>query len=208
MIPLADLPPEIRAHITRERRARREAVEGFISGLAAADLAKAAEHMEALDVTGSWPAAMKRVARLGPLDADVRARMLEVWTRCGDAIRDAANGDAALLDALRVLLPPYTGPSVTLYRGDSAWNRRCRSYGLSWSASIDVARSFALGMWRTFQGGSVLVQVEAPAAAILCAAAEHGPDHFREEEYLVDRRRLDRVQVLERYAQRTPQEDR
>jgi hypothetical protein len=105
-----------------------------------------------------------------------------------------------LVKALRVLLPPYSGPGLTLYRGDSAWNRRRRSYGLSWSDTLDTAASFAEGpFWRSAQGGSVLLRAEVPAEGIICAPALMDNGHG-EDEYLVDRRHLRRVTMLQRCA--------
>ena len=102
---------------------------------------------------------------------------------------------------MRVLLPPYTGPELTLYRGDSLWNRHRRSYGLAWSARIRVADAFAQGWWQSCQGGSVVLRAEAPADTILYAVHGSDGDHYEEAEYLVDCRRLCRVEVVSRYGQ-------
>jgi hypothetical protein len=110
----------------------------------------------------------------------------------------------ALVKALRVLLPAYTGPRLTLYRGDSAWNRRRRSYGLSWTASQAVAEAFADGpLWRSCQGGSVLLQADVPPEAIICGPSLLA-NRYGEEEYLVDRRHLRSVAVLRRYTEPRP----
>jgi hypothetical protein len=111
-----------------------------------------------------------------------------------------------LADALRVLLPAYAGPGLTLYRGDSCYNRRCRSYGLSWSSERECAASFAQDLWQTFDGGSVLLCTDAPAMSIICAPHRLGDD-YGEAEYLVDRRRLGAVHVLQRYPQKPPTGD-
>jgi hypothetical protein len=89
--------------------------------------------------------------------ADMKLRMLALWRHHGDHIRSEVRRDMTLVKALHVLLPPYNGPGVTLYRGDSAWHCLRRTYGLSWSASLDVADSFAAGcLWRSSKGGSVV----------------------------------------------------
>ena len=126
--------------------------------------------------------------------------MMEDDTNSGDHVRQDVNNDLALADALRVLLPPHLGPAVTLYRGESAWNRRRRKYGLSWSATAEVARQYASsGTYRTFAGGAVLLETFARPEAIICAPLMHD-DRYSEQEYLVDRRRLRAVMVLERYS--------
>jgi hypothetical protein len=57
-----------------------------------------------------------------------------------------------------------------------------------------------LGPWRTFDGGSVLLKTVAPPDAIVCAPALHD-ESWGESEYLVDRRKLAKVEVIERFAQ-------
>lgn len=53
-------------------------------------------------------------------------------------------------------------------------------------------------------GGSVLLEVAASPDCIISAPIHHpdcGGDHFGEDEYLVDRRRIRSVTVLRRYPQ-------
>jgi hypothetical protein len=123
-----------------------------------------------------------------------------VWQLDGDHIRSEVNDDRILIEGLRVLLPPYTGDARQLYRGDSMWNRRRRSYGLSWTTELEIARGFANNK-QTSKGGGVVLSTLAPALAIISAP---GLDHERfgaKNEYLVDRRRLKSVEVIERFSQ-------
>ena len=53
----------------------------------------------------------------------------------GEIVKD----DLALIRGLRILLPPYTGPAVWLYRGEPAMD----NCGISWSADRKVADSHA-----------------------------------------------------------------
>lgn len=93
------------------------------------------------------------------------------------------------------------GPALTLYRGESASNRRRRTYGLSWSREQGVADGFARGIWQTFEGGSVLLETIVEPQTIICAPMLHD-NGYGEDEYLVDRRVLGTVTVLARYPQR------
>lgn len=145
------------------------------------------------------PQAIRRIARLHDASDSVREAFLAMWVYRGDHLRQEAGSDLELIDALRVMLPPYRGPSLTLYRGDGAWNRRRRTYGLSWTTSVEVARGFAAGIWRNTEGGSVVVRCDAPAEAIICAPSLEG-SRYDEAEFLVDRRRLGRVRLVERYS--------
>ncbi|MFZ0848223.1 MAG: hypothetical protein WAO08_03330 [Hyphomicrobiaceae bacterium] len=85
------------------------------------------------------------------------------WLQWGDRLRgEVSNG--------RVLLPKYRGPAMTLFRGETMWNRRHRTYGMSWSTDVEVASRFTNGRHRTCQGGSVVLKTRAPAEAIICAS--------------------------------------
>jgi hypothetical protein len=143
---------------------------------------------------------MRAVANT-PAPDDFRFRFLNVWVVSGDHLRSEVGDDLLLINALWSLLPRYIGPApLTLYRGDGLWNRRRRTYGLAWTTDLEVARAYALGCWRSSEGGSVLLKTTASAQAIICAPA-HGDNRYEEQEYLLDRRRLERVEVIERFTQ-------
>jgi hypothetical protein len=140
--------------------------------------------------------------------AGLREQFLDMYIECGDHIRQEVNDDLLLADVLRLLLPSYQGPGLKLFRGDSFYNRRRRTYGLSWSDDIEVAKSFAeTGFYRLFEGGSVLLVVDAKPDAIISAPAICN-NRYGEREFLVDRRRLTQVAVLARYGQLTHEEFR
>jgi hypothetical protein len=86
-----------------------------------------------------------------------------------------------------LLLPPYKGGPLRLYRGDSADNRRRRTYGLSWTQDREVAYGFANSIWRDFDGGSVVLTTLAAPEAIISRPGTRN-DKYGEKEYLVDRR--------------------
>jgi hypothetical protein len=77
---------------------------------------------------------MLAAVRSGSVGPEVRAQFIDDWLRSGDLIRDSTGDDLLLARGLKVLLPPYKGPGRVLFRGDTALNRRRRTYGLSWSA--------------------------------------------------------------------------
>src|ERR1700730_10287262 len=134
---------------------------------------------------------------------EFRRVFLQIYLQSGDHIRQEVVDDLALVDGLRRLLPVLHGPARTLYRGDSARNRRRRTYGAAWSASMDVALSYAAtGVWRTSDGGSVLLEAFAPREAIVCAPGLLH-DRYGEQEYVVDRRLLTTITVIERFSQMT-----
>ncbi len=107
--------------------------------------------------------AIRASARLAVVGREMQDAFLRLWIRHGDHIRCEAGNDLALIRALRVLLPAYSGPALTLYCGDGAFNRRRRTHGLAWSRSEKVADSYARSnLWRRCEGGSVLLRVASP----------------------------------------------
>jgi hypothetical protein len=186
--------------IRRQRSEIRRVASDFVAAVANNDREALAQTIEALEWNGGLSAAFRKVASLEVVHADLRAAFLAYWLECGDSIRSLVSDDKILLSALRVLLPPYAGPPVRLYRGDSAWNRSKRSYGMSWTDDLDIADQFARGMYRTFTGGSVVLQADAAPEAIICAVRAQD-DRYQEREHLVDRRILKNVKVLTRYSQ-------
>lgn len=191
---------DILADTAEESRRAKAVVGRFVHAAASGDLTEMAETIEQLEegriAGGGWARALRGVSRLPAVPDKAREFFLAIWLRHGDHIRQETDDDLALAAGLRMLLPSYEGPSIRLYRGEGAQNRRFRTYGLSWTTDRVVAESFAKGMCRRGVGGSVLLETLAPVDAIICASNEFG-----ESEYLVDRRALDRVTVLARFSQ-------
>ena len=150
---------------------QRQLARDLVDAVRASDVERFADALDALDhEDDAFTRAMRDVAKLPRPSAEFQSWCFQLWLCSGDHLRDLTNGANVLAAGLRVLLPPYTGPALTIYRGDSWFNRCRRTYGLSWTTSIEVARHFASDtMWRTFVGGSVLLETMAPADAIVCA---------------------------------------
>jgi hypothetical protein len=177
----------------------------FVEGAASGNPERMLATIDALDYGagygGGWARAMRGVARLTRVPTATREFFLLLYLAGGDHIRQECGDDLALADGLRALLPRYKGGAVRLYRGEGFSNRRRRTYGLSWSAGADIAREHALkAESRTGKGGTVLLETFAPADAIICAPALLKAD-WQEREYILDRRRLTAVKVLERFPQ-------
>ena len=196
-----DIEHEWLAVAAKQRRDTREAMMAGAAAIAADDPRALRAAINALNGCGALDRAFAKCAQGSAAGPNVQADMLQGWLDAGDSLRSMVNHDLRLLDGLRTLLPPYQGAELILYRGDSARNRSRRTYGFSWTFSVDVARSFALGGWQTFRGGSVLLRATVPATAVICAPGLHD-DRYGEAEYLVDRRLLKSVTVIERFEQR------
>lgn len=149
---------------------------------------------------GGWTVAMRKAARdlKEPVSPEIQSAFLVVWIKY--KMLPLKVGDhRALCTALRLLLPPYRGPAVRLYRGASAGERRRRIYGVSWTIDKEVADRFAQD-YRTWDDGSVLLETIAPPQAVLCSVDEAG-GYYEESEYILDRRHLSGVKVVARYSQ-------
>jgi len=183
--------------IRQARRSSRTRALAFATAAVCGDLQQLARTAKLLSGSEDWRLAMLACTRQRP-SAHVRRVFRQFWIKRGDSIRCEVGNDLALIAALRKLLPPYKGPGKRLFRSDSAKNRKRRTYGMSWSAQMSVAESFALGTMRHCEGGTVLLVTDAEPDEILCRIPAR---HSDEAEYVVDRRRLRAVRVVARFPQ-------
>ena len=185
-----------------QQKHERQLIAEFAAAARAGDRERFCKTFGPLElILDGWQRAFRAVAKVSAPD-EFRALFTEVWVHHGDSIRSDVDSDRDLIAGLRALLVPYHGPApLTVYRGDSFYNRRRRSHGLSWTTDPEVARGFANGIWRTFTGGSVVVRTDAPADAIISVPGS------AEDEVIIDRRRLGSIDVIERLAQQLPPGD-
>lgn len=185
--------------IAAQRRRGRAAVSAFVSSCAATDASLLGAACQELGTCFKWKEGLRALLRSGVIPSvATRQEFALIYIRNGDHIREHVNCDLTLIKALRLLTPPYKGKGITLYRGETARNRRRRTYSLSWSASKEVAECFAADM-RTCPGGSVLLVADVPADAIICRVP--GDQHYAlEREFLVDRRMIAPVRALKRFS--------
>jgi hypothetical protein len=188
------------------RRKEQVLVSAFVEAVQASSADQFIPALAALQHQGLWSRTARAVEGMDP-SAEFRRRCLQSWIDSGDSIRDDVGNDLVLIRLLRVLLPRYDGPAVKVFRGESFHNRRRRTYGLSWTTDEGIARGFADGVWRTFKGGSVLVEADVPPGAVICAPCLID-DRLEEREYIVDRRWLGTVRVVERFAQESWEQHR
>lgn len=190
----------------RDRQRRRQieinvAASEMRAGAAEGDVGRFFRGFRAcLDGYALRPAFLK-LGRLPVIDPRIRSHFAHTFVTNGDDIRERLNDDRLLIETFRRLLPTYEGGPLRLYRGDSAANRRNRTYGASWSASREIAEQFAEHGRRYYDGGSVVVSTLAPPEAIIFAPALMGAHYGdAEEEYVLDRRQLGRVKLLARLS--------
>jgi hypothetical protein len=137
----------------REVRVReRAAISSFVEGALGGRIDDIGGCLNDLEATGMARRSFRRLAKSRAVVPEhYREAFLRRWVHDGDSVRNMLQDDVALIEGLRKLLPAYTGPAVTLFRGDSSFNRQRRTYGLSWTTSEEIARSFMNDIWRTFR---------------------------------------------------------
>jgi hypothetical protein len=142
-----------------------------------------------------WPEALRRVVELGTAHPAARARFLDTWSRAPlpSIIQPRVKNDDLFFAGLRVLLPPYEGDGMNLFRGQKGG----APVGLSWTRSYDIAVKFALYSWSNVNprklplariapdAGGQLLHASADPKDIICAPCHLG--HL-EGEYIVDPR--------------------
>ena len=78
-----------------------------------------------------WTTAMRMIARsLTHVSTEIQTAFRSAWIET-KMISLQNGGLRAFCQALKVLMPPYQGPAVKLFRGASAIERTRRVYGLS-----------------------------------------------------------------------------
>src|SRR5918994_1138122 len=179
------LPPERRAKLRERHRQERDAIDAFVVSAQTGDAARFENSFELMDLSGTWRRAFRALIQSGQVDDSIKPVFTEAWLRTCDRMSDQVGDSLVFVSALRLFLPAYEGPTLTLLRGDSFWSWERRSYGASWSAHREVAKSDALQARRVRLGGSVVLQASAPPEAIVFAPAS---GHRNEQRHMVDRR--------------------
>jgi hypothetical protein len=141
-----DIRAKIREEQRRQRRSDRKAAMTFVEACKAGDAERVydlAEHLGEETLSG-WSIAIGKIANERPdLSPHVREALLAYWAQH----RGSSMGldHKALRIALRVMMPPYSGSAMRVYRGASANERRRRIYGFSWTSDISIAQTLRSG---------------------------------------------------------------
>src|SRR5262249_50700610 len=151
-------------------RGDNEVVQDVVRAVVTDDLELLYYTFERLHQYLLWPDAMRALHRAGARASPrMQREFLEIYAVHGVGVRRRLLSDADAVGALRLLLPPYKGPSMQLYRGDAAWNHQNRKYGLSWTLDRDFAEGHARHAWQLHPGGAVLLQAHVPKGGIISA---------------------------------------
>jgi len=149
--------------------------------------------MRAMDRLDCWHEAFAQLAVLDNREFKLGYALLSFWISYGFHIMCSLKGDEILPATFRQLLPAYSGPSMTLYRGE-LYSRYCDgSRGIAWTSKFEVARIFA-DRRASDEGVGVILRTEASPEMIIARVGGHL--EAEEEEYLVDYRMLHRIDEI------------
>lgn len=145
-----------------------------------------------------WVEALERVADECVSNEQHRERCLTSWVTHGGRIREEIGDDKLLVQLLREVLPRYEGPSLTLYRGESAERFHGGRIGLCWTSQRHTAEMFGAGLNAYYPGGGVLLSATVDAVAIISGPGKHSR-WLGEAEHTIDPHKLTELEVLSRY---------
>ena len=119
------------------------------------------------------------------------------WIVAGHRMREQIADDLLLADLLRRTLPPYTGGTATLYRGENIDRWRAGALGFAWTPNAEVAQMFGRG-WNAVSTGGVLLKGIFAPSSIISGPNEHS-SYLQEEQFTVDPSLAHDVQEIEMY---------
>lgn len=176
-------------------------ITAFQEAVRARDDDRIIQLMHELDRLGCWHQAIAQF--LSVSGQGIGADLLMFWNRHGFQVAGSLRGNPILLDVLRHHLPPYSGPPLTLYRGELEARHLAEVYGIAWTSQPERAEAFARRR-DSWEGRGIVLKIDATPEMILAALNNHafyvGPtkDAFfaGEGEYLVDTRIIGGVTVV------------
>lgn len=152
--------------------------------------------MRTMDRLECWCEIFKRLS-LNP-NGVTGKQLLKFWVTYGlYHIPNSLKGDLVyFVDALKMLVPPYSGPSLKLYRGELEARHQNRIYGIAWTSRLEAAVVFARRR-EPDEGTGVVLEIDAtPSMIVVRCEDSHLWNH--EQEYIIDPRHIQEVRSLDR----------
>lgn len=162
------------------------------------DLRRAFDAMRSVK---SYRRLIKHAAKTQDVPQEFREHFHTAWTVEGFRWRDAVDDDKLLSRALRAILTPYEGESLTLFRGEQSVRFDAGRLGFNWTPKRKVAEMFASGLCSLYDGGGVLLKATAPTAAIVASPGAHS-QYLSEDEFVIEPGFLIDVTELVRHPQK------
>jgi hypothetical protein len=133
-----------------------------------------------------------------PIDPALGDALVRYWLTSGMQLGPAMGNDIGLYAAaLRRHVARYSGPGLTLLRGQLARHHLARRYGLSWTPDVKVAQMLAV-RHGAGEGDAVVLRADVRSDAIIIDLREYPLAIARREpQLLVDPRMLGEIEVVE-----------
>lgn len=166
------------------KQSQLQLLEAFGKALAGDDWESAAAAICAIDNASLWANAITSYSLTAP-HPNIASGFHTYWTEKGFRVRFKINNDKELLKFLKFILPPYSGGSQRLYRGENVDRWLAKRIGFGWTPKKDVAEMFASGLAASEGSGGVLLEADIPASAIIAGPSRHSI-WLDEYEHIVD----------------------
>ncbi|KAJ9430446.1 hypothetical protein PMI39_023055 [Pantoea sp. YR343] len=144
-----------------------------------------------------WAEFVKSINNSEPASIAMKESFHSKWIESGAFIREKINNDLILLELLTLLLPPYSGASLVLYRGENMERFDEGRIGFCWTQDISIAEMFGSGL-NAYKSPGLLLRAEAPACSILAGPNDHSR-YLGENEFTVNPSLLSSISVIETY---------
>jgi hypothetical protein len=144
-----------------------------------------------------WPELIKTIKNSEPASLAIKESFHLMWIETGSFIREKINNDVILTELLTLLLPPYDGGNLVLYRGENKVRFDEGRIGFCWTKDISIAEMFGSGL-NAFKSPGLLLRAEAPACSIITGPNNHSI-YLGEKEFTVNPSLLASITVITIY---------
>jgi len=153
--------------------------------------------LESIHEQSKWVSFLDEVLYSEIITPSLKSAFHTKWIESGHFIRIKIGNDEILKKLLVTLLPQYTGPALTLYRGENEARYHAGKIGFCWTQNIRVAKKFGSGL-NACKSNGLLLKAYAPTSAIITGPNEHSR-YLGEDEITVNPSLLERIEVIESY---------
>lgn len=155
------------------------------------------KHFRAVTEQENWATYSVTLHQSSKLSPDTVRDFGTHWIEAGHRVREQVANDKSLVTFLRLILPPYEGGSVVLYRGESLGRWNNRNIGFAWTPEDDQARMFGRGL-NAFHSGGILLKATVQPKSIISGPNSHST-YLQENQFTVDPFSLEGITEVERY---------
>lgn len=154
------------------------------------------EALSQCEMRGTLAVTFRQMARLVAVDPSIQRRVASWWQENGYRTDCTKNSDPKIIQGIRVLLPPYVGPEVRVFRGQEFPQLRMRNIGLWWTNRISVAEAYANDPCRNSGRASVILEATVqPSDIIFSASTTRYSNQYDVTEYMIDSRIIPIIRV-------------